>query len=88
MAAAGPGRKKRMKTSGCSQVTEEVSLVEVARFHAPALERVLAALESAEVAFRDCTRAPRLSAAGREERFRAGTWGVVEVELKSCASYL
>ncbi len=77
-----------MKTSGCLQVTEEVSLVEVVRFHVLALERVLAAPESAEVAFRDCTRAPWLSALGQEERFHAETWGVAEVGQKSYASCL
>lgn len=80
--------KKKMKTSGCSQETEEVSLVEVVRFHAPALERILAALELAEVAFHDCTWALWLSAAGQEERFHAGTLGEAEVGLKSCASCL
>lgn len=77
-----------MKTSGCSQVTEEVSLVEGVHFHAPVLEKVLAALESVEVAFHDCTRALWLSAAGQEEHFHAETWGVVEVGQKSCASCL
>ncbi len=87
-AAAGPGRKMMMKTSGCLQVTEEVSLVEVEHSHGPALERVLSALELAEVAFLDCTRVPWLSAAGQEERFHAETWGVAEVGQKSCASCL
>lgn len=77
-----------MKTSGCSQVTEEVSLGEVVRFHAPVLERVLAALELVEVAFLDCMRPLWPSAVGQEERFHAETLGVVEVGQKSCASCL
>lgn len=77
-----------MKTSGCSQATEEVSLGEVVRFHAPVLERVLADLESVGVAFLDCTRPPWPSAVGQEERFHAETLGVAEVGQKSCASCL
>lgn len=77
-----------MKTSGCSLETEEVSQVEAERFHASVPERVLAALESAEVAFHDCMRELWLSAAGQEERFHAGTLGVAEGGLRSCASCL
>lgn len=76
------------KMSGCSRVTEEVSLVEVVRFHAPVLERVLADPESVEVAFLDCTRQLWPSAVGQEERFHAETLGVAEVGQKSCASCL
>lgn len=85
---AGPGRKRRMKTNGCSRVREEVSLVEVVHFHAPVLERVLAGLELVEVAFLDCTRALWPSAVEQEERFHAETLGVAEVGQKSCASCL
>lgn len=74
--------------SGCSRVMEEVSLVEVVRFHAPVLERVLADLESVEVAFLDCTRPLWPFAVGQEERFHAETLGVAEVGQKSCASCL
>lgn len=74
--------------SGCSRVTEEVSLVEVVRFHASVLERVLADPESVEVAFLDCTRQLWPSAVGQEERYHAETLGVAEEGQKSCASCL